>query len=59
MEMVSINFQNIIKIIRAIFEKTAIFVLGPIWGASVFIAGMFLFTRHQPMLDEPLNAEYE
>jgi hypothetical protein len=57
--MIATNYWNVIKTIKAVFEKIAILVLGLIWRAHNFGAKMFISTGHQLVRDKFSNAEYE
>jgi hypothetical protein len=46
------------KIVFSHFEKITILFLGPIGRMSIFEAGMFIFARHRPLMNEFVNAEY-
>jgi hypothetical protein len=53
-EMFSINYLNLIQIVGAIFEKTSLYILGPILLVPVFGYRMSIFTGHRPMMYELL-----
>jgi hypothetical protein len=60
MEIVSINYWNLIKIVKPIFEKIAILCFGAhLKGLFFFGAGIFIFTGHLTMMDTLINTDYE
>jgi hypothetical protein len=58
-DMVSINYKNVFRIVRAVFETITILFWGFISRASIFEPRMFILNGHHPMGDKLLITKYE
>jgi hypothetical protein len=59
MEMVSTNYRNLIKIVRAVLRKIEILCYGGPSVANILGDRIFIITAHGPTMWKLLNVEYE
>jgi hypothetical protein len=53
----SVNYRNVIKIVKAVFEKIDILLLGHITRAPIFGVRTYIFIQHGLIAEKLLNTK--